>query len=369
MALKRPLIALALLLAAWPVLPAAHAQDGGVDLFAATVAVDETAETAVAAKNRAIGLAGPAALGVVFERLVLPEDRALLPSVDGESLQAMIRSLSVAEEKTAPGRYLARVTVAFRPDSVRSLLRGNGIGYSESRAPAALVVPVLQRRADLMLFVAENPWLEAWRALDSQDTALTPLLVPLGDLQDLTELEPGRLIDGDRAALLRAAERYGARDALLALAVLQTDEAGAPRRLDVSVTRYPREGEDSLQVESLTPEPDEAMAAFLDRAVGRIVGRLRDDWKAVTRLQVDRQGELLITAEFIDLADWVAMREILRASPVVETAQVDSITLRDAQVRVRYLGDEARLATALARDGLDLAQDQGFWRLVRVRRR
>lgn len=370
MARRRPFIVtiwLAATLFAWPASDGA-AQDGVIDLFAATVAVDETAASAVVAKSTAMARVAPQALRAVLERLTVPEDRPRLPLLERETVESMVRSLSVADEKSALQRYLARVTVSFHPESVRRLLRDSGVSYSESQAPAALVVPVLQRRADLALFSEENVWLEAWQGLAPQSMALTPVVTPIGDLEDLTALEPRRLIDGDRAALLAAADRYGAKDALLALGVLQTSPEGAPKRLDVSLTRYPRDGEESLTVESYVPAAGEDLPGFLTRAAGEIVARLGDDWRELTRLRFDQQGELLVTAEFIDLADWVAMRGALRGNPVVQRMSVESITLREAQVRLDYLGDEAKLATALARAGLNLVQDAGFWRLNRLRR-
>src|SRR3546814_5337389 len=89
-------------------------------------------------------------------------------------------------------RYLADLTFRFNPDQVRSLLRGAGVPFAETRSKPVVVLPVFgDSAAGPTLWTGTNPWRDVW-AQRRGDDGLVPLTVPLGDLGDLAAVEIGR---------------------------------------------------------------------------------------------------------------------------------------------------------------------------------
>ena len=169
---------LVLLLAWLPVAPArAQERAGNDDLFAARdVPIDETAATAAAAREIAIREGQRQALARVLQRLTPREEHARLPQPSDADIATMVANIQVENEKTSATRYLSNLTVSFRKDAIRDLLRRAAIPFSETRAPLTLMLPVLHQGDEFRLFDDTNPWWLAWRDLQLQPNALLPLI-------------------------------------------------------------------------------------------------------------------------------------------------------------------------------------------------
>src|SRR2546421_8182220 len=113
------------------------------NLFAVSgVEVDVTDTDASAAKTRAIIEAQVKAFQVLAERLGSTEGAKKLAGLKAQQIGRMLRSLSIEEEHSAPGRYIGKLTVRFLPNKVRALFASYGIQIVEDQAPPMLVVPV-----------------------------------------------------------------------------------------------------------------------------------------------------------------------------------------------------------------------------------
>ncbi len=114
--------------------PAARAEEN--PLYTITgVEVDVQADTAADAKRQAITEANVKAFSLFASRVGAGEaalgEIAKLPP---KQIDAMLNTLSIEEERTGPGRYIARLTIRFLPDKVRSLMNRLGVSYSEKVA-------------------------------------------------------------------------------------------------------------------------------------------------------------------------------------------------------------------------------------------
>ena len=64
-----------------------------------------------------------------------------------------------------------------------------------------------------------------------------------------------------------------------------------------------------------------------------------------------------------DLAEWLAIRERLRAVAVVSRVELSELSRNRAQIILHFLGAPAQLVLSLAQNDLDLTWDDGFWTL------
>ncbi|NJR42239.1 MAG: DUF2066 domain-containing protein, partial [Akkermansiaceae bacterium] len=146
------------------------------------VAVDETDKDAVSARNKALVSVQVKALGMLASKLASPEVAAEIAKMEEKDVVRLLRSLSIEEESTAPGRFIGKFTVRFQPAAMRRLFGKYGVSVIEDQAQPILVLPVWKPPEGPQLW-EDNPWKKAWIGLNAQQ-AIVPLIVPLGDLED-----------------------------------------------------------------------------------------------------------------------------------------------------------------------------------------
>ncbi|MBK1664128.1 hypothetical protein CKO38_02715 [Rhodospirillum rubrum] len=175
-----------------------------------------TAGSPTEARQKAINDGQVKALRALLESLTTEGDHARLPAVTARDADAMVVDFGLANEKTAAKRYLATLNVRFNAAMVDRLLASSGIGHATTRNAPVLVLPVYQPQpSDLpQLWEDTNPWNEAWNKQTGLSEGLVPLVLGLGDIEDISALDGKRALSADAAAS-GLAQRYGASDVLV----------------------------------------------------------------------------------------------------------------------------------------------------------
>jgi hypothetical protein len=197
----------------------------------ADVEVEATAQDAVAARALAIDRGQRRALERLVARL---SDEAAAADTGDWPVEDLVSSIEVIEEQVGPTSYAATLEVAFDRAAVESALEDRGVAFADVAADPVVLVPLWETGSGLRLWDSDNAWKTAWdRALDTD--ALVPFVVPLGDLQDLSLLNPDQAARGDVGALTALAARYGTEDVVVA----RLKGSGEPgTRLEVTARRY-----------------------------------------------------------------------------------------------------------------------------------
>jgi hypothetical protein len=170
------------------------------------VAVDVTAETAAAAREAAHAEGHVKALEKLLARLLPRDEFALLRPFKAAEILAYVQDFSVANERTSDVRYLAELTFRFQPEAIRELLRANGLQHAETMSKPVVVLAIFGVEGEALLWGEGNPWWTAWAARPPGGW-LVPLIVPLGDLGDLTAVDAARALNGEAEALGAIARR------------------------------------------------------------------------------------------------------------------------------------------------------------------
>ena len=145
------------------------------------VSVDVTSESAAKAKLLAIGEAQEKAFDRLVDRLVPAKSAAKLKALGPDQVGRLLAGLSIEEERTAPKRYIAKLSIRFLANKTRALFGRFGVEYAEKQSEPVLVVPVWVTPKGADIWSGDNPWHKAWAELDLNN-ALIPILLPLGDL-------------------------------------------------------------------------------------------------------------------------------------------------------------------------------------------
>ncbi|MDF1585700.1 DUF2066 domain-containing protein [Marinimicrococcus flavescens] len=360
----------ALLLGAVPALRAATA----AELFRVTgVPVDAAAEDAVAAREQAIAEGEREGLRRLLRRLTLPADASRLPDVGGLALARFVRSFDIEDERVAPRRYVARLNVNYVPDAVRDLLGQSGVDFLAEPSPPILVVPAVREGGRLEPWREGGAWRQAWGEL-AQDPLMVQLVLPLGDLADMTSLDAAALEAGDEAAAAALGERYGAQEVVAVIAepvggaapdAASADAPAAGPQL-FRLTLQPLAGEIAgsppLSFE-LRPEPT---AEPWPAAAQAALGRLEDLWKQSRLVPAAHTEAVSFEVPLADLGTWVLIRRQLDTLPEVREVRVDSFARDRVEVTVAVAGGLERLRQSLKRRGFVLSAENDQWRLLPV---
>ncbi len=332
------------------------------DVFAVeNVPVDARAESATAARERAIASGQQMALDRLFERLVPGEARASLPRPSPLEISDLVRDFAVEDERTSAVRYLATMSVRFRADDIRALLRGRHIPFAETMSKPVVVLPVLASDGGALLWEEANAWRQAWAEMRAD--GLVPFVVPVGDLEDVMAVDAKRARAGDRQALAAIAGRYDAGSALVAVA--EPRRQGGAASLQVTTTLVPLGGGDAETQVRTIAAAGAPLEALWGQATAAVADGIEDAWRSTNLIRLDSARSLVATVYVTQLGDLLDLRKRLNAVSLLSSHDVLYLARDAAQLRLNFFGDERQLAIALAQSDLTLEQNAVDWVLRR----
>ncbi|MFT5182179.1 MAG: hypothetical protein ACI8S3_002069 [Alphaproteobacteria bacterium] len=349
--LRRPalVVALAGMVAVWPF--AGGTAAAADDVFSVSgIEVDETADTASRARATAFRRGQRAAFTALLQRLTRRADRSRLPVVEAERVEFMVQALEVADERTSNVRYLANMTVNFKPPEIRRLLREAGIPFAETPSKPVLVLPVLRQGDALVLWDDSNLWRQAWSQLPLRG-GLVSLILPVGDLNDITDVDAAQAAEGDPFVLSAMANRYGAGDVLVAIATLsQTDSVIG---INIAASQIGAPGSAPILLNFQIGDP-EAVPELLKGAAVGVTAALEDSWISKNIIEFDRPGRMLLAVPLTSLEQWVSIERKLNNIASISEVALLSLTRDSAAIEISHFGDETQLAATLAQQDLAL---------------
>lgn len=348
-------LAVGLLLMAAMLPATAHAQS----IFAVSgVPIDESAENEVAAKDTGVARAKVTAFQRLLSRLVVQQGQGDLPTPGQAEVEGLIASFSLADEKFGGGRYLATLTVRFQPIGVRRYLERNNLAYAESTSSRLVVLPVFEAGETAQLWDETNAWLAAWSTLEDLNTPPVPLVIPLGDIADVSAIgaaQATRVIPENIAAI---SNRYQAAGAVVAVAQLGVDAATGGHQVDVVYLSTAPGWSDVTGSFSISGKAEEPLEEVLAAAALRTVASLTETWKIQNAIQPNqaRQGVAAIVP-LNGLPSWVAVQQRLARVSPIKAIDLTEIALDRAAIEIEFVGTLDQLQRALNQNGLSLIND------------
>ncbi len=359
-----PLLAL-LLVAVVLMGPAtARAQSSDPDLFQVSgIRVDETDQTAAAARMKALAAGERRAWGVLVERLVDPAQRARMAALP--NIGDAVKDFSVTDEKVSAVRYIATLNYTFRPDAVKRLLAGRSARFAVTRSKPMLVVPVVAAAPGAPAGAVGTLWRDAWRTA-ARNRGLVPLRIAASDGSDIGLPGTDAAAAVDRSRIADLARRNDAEDALVTIATVTGAPDGSSRSLKVTSTRYPATGNaQPLPDKTFALAAPEGDAAVFNDAAAAVAQDVETVWRRGNAVSTKAVATTTVRVPTVTLDDWVAMRRRLADVPQAEQVQVLAVGRDYATVAISYPGGPDDLSAALGKRGLALRNDgSGQWTVV-----
>lgn len=323
------------------------------------VAVDVTDRDAKTARDRALLEAQVKAWSVLAERLGSPEFAALMSEMTPPEIVRYLKSLSIEQESTAPGRYIGKLTVRFLPEKIKSLYSSYGIRIVAEQAPPIMIVPVWKGPDGLKLW-EDNPWRTAWLDLNAGQ-ALVPLIVPLGDLEDTELITAEEALKGDAVKLEALRRRYEARTLLVAIAE-PADSNGVHAVMQGASMLGNIVFDKVYRADEGTVEASAALAA--GRFHGVMIEKYRSNRARDSELAAAEGGpsrSMPVAVPFSSPSEWNRIRSRILAAPGVIGVDVSSLAGNGAVIRLMFVGDVDTVQTSLTSAGLQLSEIGGTW--------
>jgi len=328
------------------------------------ISVDVTDEDAASARVAALESGHRQALAILLARIAPTGEVLALPELSAEEITEMVQEFSVANERTSNVRYLADLTFRFNPDGVRQYLGNNDIPFAELRSEPLLVLPVFGGRRSALLWRNPNPWRLVWagRQLDNE---LVPMIVPLGDLEDIATIDALQALDMSSDRLEAIGRRYDARQVLIAQLVLSGSVDSGQARAEVFARRYGGREDRRPVFLSFNQGAEEGRDDFLSRVANGLVAEVRDQWKIANLRRFGEQNRLLVTVPVSSLGEWLEVKQRLADVAAVVDSHLAYMTRESVDLLITYVGSEDQLTRALAQKDLTLTPDvnQGWWEL------
>jgi len=222
-----------------------------------------------------------------------------------------------------------------------------------------LVLPVLIAEEGDLLWEEGNAWRAAWAA-NPQQNQLVPLVVPLGDLEDIRAIDAVQALAGDTGGIAVLARRYGTGDAIVA--ELRAPSPGA-KSVRIRAVRYLEAG-GAQSFDEEASAADGTAESLYAAAVRRLSARVQEDWKRQNLVAGNVEQTLDVVVPIDGIADWIAVQQRLRAIANVRRTDVVYITRREGRLNLVFVGDRSQLARALSQRDLALGQGADSWVLT-----
>ena len=295
----------------------------------------------------------------------------------------MVAGFEIDGELVSTTRYRASLTVDFDPTEVRRLLRDSGIAYAETVSKPVLVVAVQRDPRRHEAVGGRKPLAPG---VGGAPAPRRPGADPPAARRHHRSRHGGRRAGAGvryggagRAGRALRHERgggrgrraFGLRCRRQALRARRRGGGGSwtarprpPAARSRSRCAGSRPTETGPVQKTLIGRADESERALLERGTDRIVTLLEDAWKAANLIRYGEDHALQATVPITSLGEWVSIQQRLAALAMVAAVEIDSLSVREARLTLRYHGTADQLRLALDQNDLALEPLADEWVLA-----
>ncbi len=329
------------------------------------VDVDVTDKDATTAKNLALLQVQMKAIVMLATKLGNPEMSAEIAKLEDKDVLPLLKSLSIEEESTGPGRYIGKFTVRFLPTKIRTLFAKYGVDVVIVQQAKPMLLLPLWKTADGTVLWEDNLWRKAWLDLHPEQSAV-PLIIPIGDAEDKASVTAQDVVDNNPVKLEVLRRRYACQDILVAIgeaaegngihAVMSGDSQLGKMNFDKIYTADPA-----------TTETSAALAA--SRFHNVMIEKYKSDQNklaAQAQAAKDEQAanashSIPVSVPFTSPSEWNGIRSRILSTPGVIGVDVSTLAGNGAVVRLMYVGNLEATQNSMQATGLQLSQIGGSW--------
>ena len=325
----------------------------------AKVKIDARAQNAVIAKKKALEEGPLLALKLIFKRLAPFRAYDRLATMTRAEADEVVNSFAVRSERNSSTRYIALLDYQFSQKKLQALFVKKGVPFYDGRSQKQLLIPVFRQTEGRAVDKKHQKyWWRAWRTIDFKH-GLTDTRLSKAKPSDQQLWQ--KISNGDKQQFNTLRSRYAGTRLILIDAQLNTERDRLELRLFGEDHTGPIDYIQEIPVYSGDIRQSYETAALI--AFGILEGRWREpqiagDVVAVVASSPDQDEAvsskrlinetIFLRVAFKGLRDWQQIKKRLQRIPGVQKMQINSLSPRGADVRLKYPGGIGRLQSQLA---------------------
>jgi hypothetical protein len=328
------------------------------------VEVDVTDANAAVAKEKALTDVQMKAFVQLAEKLGNADIAAEMAKLEPKQVIPLLKSLSIEEEKTSPGRYQGKFTVRFLPEKIKPIFSKAGIDMPASQGPAMLVVPVWKNEQGQTSLWDDNPWRKAWLGLNAQQAQI-PLIIPLGDQDDSSTLSVEDATGSDPIKLEKLRRRYDVKTLLVAFAEA-APEGGIHAHM-VGSSPLGKITIDKVYTADTATVNDSAIMAA-QRFHQLMMDKFRNDQAKIAAKTVNPNApqSISVAIPFTTPTAWNGLRARILSTPGVIGVDVTTLDGQGASAKLIYSGNLEDMQSSFQSSGLQMTRASGAWTIAPI---
>lgn len=315
------------------------------------VEVDVTAKNAVEAREKAFMEAQVKAYQMLKERLLVGSPDISVDELDAESISFLVQDFEVTKEQLTTKRYKGNYTIRFRPDAFQKKMVAENKTFTDLPRGDVLILPFYQSASDTILWDRTNPFMAAWTRARSNEDAIASTVVPIGDIDDVSQINEFSPLNYDANKLDQVRQRYSANETLITMASPEVTPDGR-ENIRISLYKAMFDGPKFSGQMTIEGAPGEPNSILYDRAVERVQQKLKSDWKQETAVTSSDLRTIKAAMYFNTVREWIDSKRSLESVPGIKAVRVMQLSPREARLEIDFQGEIERLNFALQRSGI-----------------
>ena len=323
------------------------------------IEVDETSETAIAAREKALEIGHKKAWELLFRRVTLPDENSQMVELSLDEIKGLVQGYEVVRERISPVRYLANLTVIFNPNLVREIFFKNGVTFSETPSLPILLIPVFETNGVSRLWKTPNPWMHVWRE-SFYDNSFIPLIIPEGDFQDIKYLSAEQAIRGKLVDFNPIMKKYRVQKIIVAKVSKKFDLIDNSPFLEITIRASGHDDFEETIIDIIKILPDTDVNDLMNSGKQKTIRSLNVAWKRQNQVVSGVHQRISVEIPILGLEHWLSIRSKLREIGTLKTSELVSLTKERALVEFWIMGTLKQLDNALLYRRLALFENNNF---------
>lgn len=315
------------------------------------IETEATAKSAVAAREIAFHKALDQSFRLLARRIISKEEFDALTMPDIDTISNMVMDFEITKEKSSTTSYRATYTVRYNKKDVQNFLGQQNVNYADLEEQNLLILPFLQNNNTTTLWDERNVFLTAWQQESNSRNAVTKIIAPIKDLQDMIDIKDQDALSYKPDNMARLVSRYNAKEAVI---VIASPQQGIDKLYEAPVNFYIYKTDNGRPeyIDTVTVSPSNN-GDLVKTSVKRIKQFLQEEWKRENTVK-SGQGTGMTNAviRYPNIDQWISIKETLERHASVEKIVIKSLRTNEARVEIHHSWPLDRLAVALERGGL-----------------
>ena len=329
------------------------------------IEVDETSQTAIAAREKALEIGQKKAWETLVRRVTLPDENSQIVELSLDEIKGLVQGYEVVRERISPVRYLANLTVIFNPNLVREILFKNGVTFSETPSLPILLIPVFETNGVAQLWKTPNPWMKVWRE-SFYDNSLIPLIIPEGDFEDIKYLSTAQAISGKLVHFNPIMKKYRVNKVVVAKVSKKFDLVDNSPFLEITIRVSGHDDFEETIIDIIKIPPNTDLNDFMNSGKQKTIKSLNVAWKRLNQVVSGVHQRISVEIPILGLEHWLSIRSKLREIGTLKTSELVSLTKKRALVEFWMMGTLKQLDNALQYRRLALFENNDFFILCEL---